>query len=147
MPFARFPALIAIGDQRLKLLSLLINGRPQPFDSLPQLSHGDFISLVWHQDCNANAPIQVAKVVRIHDELDTHFLLPVYDLPVDFPWLPSMLAINGGPLVILATNTVCTLMGHVANEMALNCPRVPPHMLRNWMVPLLPVNSYTTFSN
>ena len=49
------------------------------------------VTFHWSPDLLAQIPIRVnfEHVLRAHEFLDAHFLLPIYDLPPSFPWFPA----------------------------------------------------------
>ena len=69
----------------------LINNQPCGNETLIEGSNAVIVTFSWSPDLLARIPIQVnfEHVLRAHDILDTHFLLPIYDLPPSFPWLPT----------------------------------------------------------
>jgi len=55
------------------------------------LESGTTVAIEWDSRTIASLPLSIdfTPVFEVHDWLDTHFVLPTFDLPAHFPWLPS----------------------------------------------------------
>eukprot|EP00435_Cladocopium_sp_Y103_P038045 s36_g10.t1 len=80
-----------IGPLRSACCQLHLNDQACSLDAIVCTEHGMFFNIQWSQDEIAAVPIQVdfSLVFRAHDFLDSHCLLPVFDLPAEFPWHPA----------------------------------------------------------
>eukprot|EP00435_Cladocopium_sp_Y103_P011399 s3397_g3.t1 len=71
----------------------LVEGCVLPEGQSQRLHHGFRLLLTWHQKdiAQANIHVDFEAVLRVHEFLDNHFFMPIYDLPHDFPWHPASL--------------------------------------------------------
>ena len=78
---------------QLACCRLRINAALVESDVPSRVVHGSHLVLQWNQQDIANTAIRVSfeDVVRTHEFLDAHFLLPTFDLPHEFPWWPESL--------------------------------------------------------
>lgn len=78
------------GPQR-RCCNFRVDGRVCDFSAPVACEDGMFIQFRWDSSFVAKLPLKVNfdAVVKVFDELDAHFILPVYDLPSEFPWHPQ----------------------------------------------------------
>ena len=75
--------------RQLQCCTILVDGRVGA-----QCSNGSFVQMTWQGRLIADIPLEVdfSGVIHVFEELDAHFILPVYDLPDHFPWHPASLS-------------------------------------------------------
>ena len=63
------------------------------------LESGTTVAIEWDSGTIASLPLSIdfTIVYEVHEWLDTHFVLPSFDLPSQFPWLPSSRQWTMGP--------------------------------------------------
>ena len=80
-----------VDRERAQCCSFTRDGKTcEPNDMIGQVD-GTWVAFSWDPVSIAALPIKVdfTAVIKTHELLDSHFLLPTYDLPPDYPWLPA----------------------------------------------------------
>eukprot|EP00435_Cladocopium_sp_Y103_P029093 s3048_g7.t1 len=78
-------------DPRCSHCCIWFQGQAHSLEDLLHVGPGAFLTLGWRQQEIAQLPLKVdfSSVIQAHEVLDSHVILPRYDLPGDFPWHPA----------------------------------------------------------
>jgi len=80
---------LASGPQ-LRCCTFHIDGKHCDFSVPSTFQDGAFCQMRWNRRSVSKLPLRIdfGAVIRVFEELDSHFILPTYDLPYEFPWHP-----------------------------------------------------------
>lgn len=80
---------LASGSQQ-RCCTFFIGGKQCDFSAPVAYPDGVFVQICWKRSDVAQLPLKIDfdAVIQVFEELDSHLILPTYDLPCELPWHP-----------------------------------------------------------